>query len=45
MGVNVIEGEDELRSEDIVKKASRDGMSEKGGSSEKEPVEVGVRET
>ncbi|KAL1760636.1 amino acid/polyamine transporter I [Schizophyllum commune] len=45
MGVNVIEGEDELRSEDIVKKASRDGMSEKGGSSEKEPAEVGVRET
>ena len=45
MGVNVIEGEDELRSEDIVKKASRDGMSEKGGSSEKESAEVGVRET
>ena len=45
MGVNVIEGEDELRSEDIVKKASRDGMSEKGGSSEKEPAEVRVRET
>ncbi|KAL1726789.1 amino acid/polyamine transporter I [Schizophyllum commune] len=50
MGVNVIEGEDELRSEDIVKKVSRDavsekeGTSEKGGSSEKEPAEVRVKQ-